>query len=51
MDALSRADGSTGDAEPFEELAGRVGAIGADAQSLGLRWLPLFGPSLAGERR
>ena len=29
MDALSSADGSTGSAEPVEELAGRVRATGA----------------------
>jgi hypothetical protein len=34
MDALSSADGSTGSADPVEELAGRVRATGAGARSL-----------------
>ena len=44
MDALSSADGSTGSAEPVEELAGRVWATGAGARSLS-------GAVFAGERR
>ncbi len=50
MDALSSADGSTGSAEPVEELAGRVRATGAGARSLCARWLSLSGAVFAGER-
>ena len=51
MDALSSADGSTGSAEPVEELAGRVRAIGSGARPLCARWLSLSGTAFAGERR
>jgi len=51
MDALSSADGSTGSAEPVEELAGRVRASGGGARSLCARWLSLCGAGFAGERR
>ena len=51
MDALSSADGSTGSAEPVEELAGRVRAIGAGARWLCASWLSLSGAAFAGERR
>jgi hypothetical protein len=51
MDALSSADGSTGSAEPVEELAGRVRATGAGSRSLCARWLSLSGAGFAGERR
>jgi hypothetical protein len=51
MDALSSADGSTGSAEPVEELAGRVRATGAGARSLCARWLYLSGAAFTGERR
>lgn len=51
MDALSSADGSTGSAEPVEELAGRMRATGAGARSLCARWLSLSGAAFAGERR
>ena len=47
MDALSSADGSSGNAEPVEEL--RV--TGAGGRSFGARWLSLFGAAFAGERR
>ena len=51
MDALSSADGSTGSAEPVEELAGRMRATGAGARSLCARWLSLSGAAFAPERR
>ncbi len=57
MGALSSADGSTGSAEPVEELAARVRATGAGARSLcalklmASRWLSLSGAAFAGERR
>jgi hypothetical protein len=44
-------DGSTGSAEPVEELAGPVRATGAGAPSLGARWLSLSGAAFAGEQR
>jgi hypothetical protein len=51
MRALLSADGSTGSAEPVEELAGRVGATGAGARSFCASWLSLSGAAFAGERR
>jgi hypothetical protein len=51
MGALSSADGSTGSAEPVEELAARVRATGAGARSLCARWLSLSGAAFAGEQR
>ena len=51
MDALSSADGSTGSAEPVEELAGRMRATGGGARSLRGRMLSLSGAASAGERR
>jgi hypothetical protein len=51
MRVLPSVDGSTGSAEPVEELAGRMGATGAGAPSLGVRWLSLSGAAFAGERR
>jgi hypothetical protein len=51
MAALLSTDGSTGSAEPVEELAARVRATGAGAWSLGARWLSLSGAAFAGERR
>jgi len=51
MDALSSADGSSGSAEPVEELAGRMRATGAGARSLCARWLSLSGAAFGGERR
>ena len=51
MDALSSADGSTGSAEPVEELAARIRAPGAGPRSLCTRWLSLSGAAFAGERR
>jgi hypothetical protein len=51
MGALLSADGSTGSAEPVEELAGRVRATGAGGRSLCARWLSLSGAAFVGERR
>ena len=51
MGVLLWADGSTGSAEPVEELAGRGRATGAGALSLCPRWLSLSGAAFAGERR
>jgi len=51
MGALLSADGSSGSAEPVEELAARVRAAGAGGRSLGARWLSLSGAAFAGERR
>jgi hypothetical protein len=51
MRVLPSADGSSGSAEPVEELAGRMRATGAGARSLGARWLSLSGAAFAGERR
>ena len=52
MGALLSADGSTGSAEPVEELAGRVRATGARApRSLCARWLSLSRAANALERR
>jgi hypothetical protein len=51
MVALSSAYGSTGSAEPVEEMAGRVRVTGSGARSLCARWLSLFGAAFAGERR
>jgi hypothetical protein len=50
MQVLPSADGSTGRAEPVEELAGRMRATGAGARSLGARWLSLSGAAFGGER-
>jgi hypothetical protein len=52
MGALSSADGSSGSAEPVEELAASVRAAGAGAQSLSAGWLSLSlsGAAFAGER-
>ena len=51
MGALSSTDGSTGSAEPVEELAARVRATGAGARSFRARWLSVSGAAFAGERR
>ena len=51
MGALPSADGSTGSAEPVEELAGRMRATGAGARSLYARLVSLSGAAFAGERR
>jgi hypothetical protein len=51
MRALLSAAGLTGNAEPVEDLAPRVRATGAGAQSLCARWLSLCGAAFAGERR
>jgi len=51
MGALSSVDGSTGSAEPVEDLAGRVWATGTGAWSLCARWLSLSGAAFDGERR
>ncbi len=56
MDVLPSADGSSGSAEPVEELAGRVRATGAGgrslcAGSLCAGSLSLSGAAFAGERR
>ena len=51
MDALSSADGSSGSAEPVEELAERMRVTGASERSLCARWLSLSGAAFAGERR
>ena len=51
MRVLPSADGSTGSAEPVEELAGRMPATGAGAPPLSARWLSLSGGAFAGERR
>ena len=50
MRVLPSAEGSTGNAEPVEKLAGRV-ATGAGAPSLCARWLAVSGAQFAGERR
>ena len=50
MGALLSADGSSGSAEPVEELAGRMRATGAGAPSLGARGPSLSGAAFAGER-
>ena len=51
MRGLPSAVGSSGSAEPVEELAGRMRATGAGARSLCARWLSLSGAAFAGERR
>jgi len=51
MRVLPSADGSTGSAEPVEELAARVRATGARARALCARWRSLSGAAFAGERR
>jgi hypothetical protein len=51
MRVLPSAEGSSGRADPVEELAGRMQATGAGARSLCARWLSLSGAAFAGERR
>ena len=51
MRALPSAGGSTGFAEPVQELAETVQATGDGARSLGARWLSLSGAAFVGERR
>ena len=51
MRVLPSADGSTGSAEPGEELAARMRATGHGARSLCARWLSLSGAAFAWERR
>ena len=51
MGALLSAVGSTGSAEPVEELAARVRATGAGPRSLYARWLSFSHAPFAGERR
>jgi hypothetical protein len=51
MVVLPSADGSTGSAEPVEELAAKMRATGAGARSFGARWLSVFGAAFRGERR
>ena len=51
MGVLPSVDGSTGSAEPVDELAARVRATGGGAASLGARWLSLSGAPFARERR
>ena len=51
MRVLPWADGSSGNAEPVEELAGTMRATGAGARSLGARRVSLSGAAFAGERR
>ena len=51
MRVLSSPDGSTGSAEPVEELAARMRATGAGVRPLGARGLALSGAAFAGERR
>jgi hypothetical protein len=50
MGALRSADGSTGSAEPVEELAEKVWVTVAGGRSLCARWLPLSGAVVARER-
>ena len=49
--SVASADGSTGSAEPVEELAVRVRATGAGARSLVARWLSPSDAAFAGEQR
>jgi hypothetical protein len=51
MGVLPSAEGSSGSAEPLEELTARMRATGAGARSLCARWLSLSGAAFAGERR
>ena len=51
MRVVPSADGSTGSAEPVEDLAGKMRTTGAGARSLCARWLSLSGAAFAGERR
>lgn len=51
MRLMPSADGSSGSAEPVEELAGRMRATGAGARSLCARWLSASGATFAAERR
>ena len=51
MGALLSADGSTGSAEPVEELAGRVRATGAGAPSRRGTWRSLSRAAFAEEGR
>jgi len=51
MGAMASVDGSTGSAEPVEEVAARVRATRAGVPSLDARWLSVSGAAFAGERR
>ena len=52
MRVFPAADGSSGSAEPVEELAGRARATGAGVRrSRGARWMVLSGAAFAGEHR
>lgn len=51
MRVLPSADGSSGSAEPVEELSARLRATGVGARSLCARWLSLSGAAFAEERR
>ena len=51
MRVLPSADGSSGSAEPVEELAARMRSTGGGARSLCAGWLSLSGTAFAGERR
>jgi hypothetical protein len=51
MRVLPSADGSSGTAEPVEELARRLRAIGAGARSLCARQLSRSGSAFGGEQR
>ena len=51
MGALLSADGSTGSAEPVEELGGEAAGDRRWRGSLWARWLSLSGAAFAGERR
>jgi len=51
MRVLPSADGSTGSAEPVEELAARMRATSAGARSLCARGLSLSGAAFAGQGR
>ncbi len=51
MGVLPAADGSSGSAEPVEELAARTRTTGAGAPSLRATWLSLSGAAFARERR
>ena len=51
MGAFLSADGSSGSAEPVEELAGTMRETGAGARPLCARWLSLTGAAFGGEGR
>jgi hypothetical protein len=51
MGVLSSADGSSGSAEPVDEMAERMRATGAGAPALCPKWLSLFDAAFAGEER